>query len=132
MATDIPIRLLPARPSRASQPVAPSVRPPNAPPGFHVLAKPSGPICNLDCRYCYFLEKEALYPGDRFRMGRQTLERYIRQVIESETGPEVTIAWQGGEPTLLGVDFFRWAMELVDRYRRPGQTISHTIQTNGT
>jgi uncharacterized protein len=110
----------------------PTRRPPTAPPGFHVLAKPSGPICNLDCQYCYFLEKEALYPGDRFRMSDLTLERYVRQVIEAQTGPEVTIAWQGGEPTLMGVDFFRRAMALVDQYRRPGQSVAHTIQTNGT
>ena len=103
-----------------------------APPAFHVLAKPSGPICNLDCRYCYFLEKEALYPGDRFRMTRPTLERYIRQLMEAHAGPEVTVAWQGGEPTLLGLDFFRQAMSLVERHRRPGQVVTHTIQTNGT
>lgn len=99
---------------------------------FHVLAKPSGPICNLDCRYCYFLEKEALYPGDRFRMSPDTLERYIRQLLESQPGPEVTVAWQGGEPTLMGIDFFRRAMSLVDRHRQAGQAVAHTIQTNGT
>lgn len=103
-----------------------------APPAFHVLAKPAGPICNLDCRYCYFLEKEALYPGDRFRMAGATLESYIRQLMEAHTGPEVTVAWQGGEPTLVGLDFYRRAMALVDAHRRPGQTVSHTIQTNGT
>ena len=119
-------------PGTAAHPPMPTRRPPTAPPGFHVLAKPSGPICNLDCQYCYFLEKEALYPGDRFRMSDLTLERYVRQVIEAQTGPEVTIAWQGGEPTLMGVDFFRRAMALVDQYRRPGQSMAHTIQTNGT
>ncbi|HXX89022.1 MAG TPA: anaerobic sulfatase maturase [Acidimicrobiales bacterium] len=113
-------------------PTLPTSRPGDAPDAFHVLAKPSGPICNLDCRYCYFLEKEALYPGDRFRMAPETLERYVRQVIESHDGPEVTVAWQGGEPTLMGLDFFGRAMALVERYRRPGQVVSHTIQTNGT
>jgi len=103
-----------------------------APDHFHVLAKPTGPICNLDCSYCFFLSKEALYPGDRFRMDDTRLEQYIRQVIEGQTGPEVTIAWQGGEPTLMGVDFFRHAIELAERYRRPGQVLEHTIQTNGT
>ena len=86
-----------------------------------------GPICNLDCQYCYFLEKEAPYPGDRFRMSDLTLERYVRQVIEAQTGPEVTIAWQGGEPTLMGVDFFRRAMAPVEQYRQPA-TVAHTIR----
>jgi uncharacterized protein len=97
-----------------------------------VLAKPSGPICNLDCTYCFFLEKEALYPGDRFRMSDEVLEAYIRQLLEAHTAPEVTIAWQGGEPTLMGVDFFRRALEIAERYRRPGQVLQHTMQTNAT
>jgi uncharacterized protein len=113
-------------------PVAPDPRPLTAPASFHVLTKPSGPICNLDCTYCFFLSKEALYPGDRFRMGDDVLGAYIRQVLESQVGPEVTIAWQGGEPTLMGVDFFRRALELVAEHRRPGQQIEHTIQTNAT
>jgi len=118
--------------ARPVTPALPSVRPPTAPAGFHVLAKPTGPICNLDCEYCFFLSKEALYPGDRFRMGDDLLDTYIRQLLESHTTPEVTIAWQGGEPTLMGVDHFRRAIELVEQYRRPGQTVEHTIQTNGT
>ena len=103
-----------------------------APPAFHVLAKPSGPICNLDCTYCFFLSKEALYPGDRFRMTDEVLEAYIRQLLEAHTDAEVTIAWQGGEPTLMGVDFFRRALEIAERYRRPGQRLQHTMQTNAT
>ena len=106
--------------------------PRDAPAAFHVLAKPSGPICNLDCTYCFFLEKEALYPGDRFRMTDEVLEAYIRQLLEAHTAPEVTIAWQGGEPTLMGVDFFRRAVELAERHRRPGQVLQHTMQTNAT
>jgi len=97
-----------------------------------VLAKPSGPICNLDCTYCYFLSKEALYPGDRFRMPDDVLGAYIRQVLESETAPDVTIAWQGGEPTLMGVEFFRQAVAIAEAEKRPGQRLHHTIQTNGT
>src|SRR6476660_7873763 len=93
-------------------------RPPTAPASFHVLAKPSGPICNLDCEYCFFLSKEALYPGDRFRMDDVVLEAYISQLLESQQGPDVTIAWQGGEPTLMGVEFFRRALALVEQYRR--------------
>ncbi len=99
---------------------------------FHLLAKPTGPICNLDCEYCFYLSKEALYPGDRFRMGDDLFETFLRQYIGSQPDGEVTIAWQGGEPTLVGVEFFRRAVELAERLRRPGQQLQHTIQTNGT
>jgi uncharacterized protein len=113
-------------------PSLPSARPLTAPAQFHLLAKPTGPICNLDCSYCFFLSKEALYPGDRFRMSDDLLDTYVRQVLESQLGPEVTVAWQGGEPTLMGVDFFRRAVALVEQHRRPGQVVHHTIQTNAT
>jgi uncharacterized protein len=114
-------------------PALPHPRPPTGPESFHVLAKPTGPICNLDCEYCFFLSKEALYPGDRFRMADELLEAYLRQLLEAHASvPEVTIAWQGGEPTLMGAGFFRRAVELADRFRRPGQRVQHTIQTNGT
>jgi uncharacterized protein len=113
-------------------PTLPVPRPLSAPGVFHVLAKPSGPICNLDCSYCFFLSKEALYPGDRFRMADDVLAEYVRQVIESQDAPEVTVAWQGGEPTLMGLDFFRRAVALAEEAVRPGQTLVHTIQTNGT
>jgi uncharacterized protein len=99
---------------------------------FHLLAKPTGPICNLDCQYCYFLSKEALYPGDRFRMADDLLDTYLRQLMESQPAGDVIVAWQGGEPTLMGVDFFRRAIELAERHRRPGQNVQHTLQTNGT
>ena len=112
-------------------PVLPVPRPLTAPATFHVLAKPSGPICNLDCSYCFFLSKEALYPGDRFRMTDDTLAAYVRQVIESQDGPEVTVAWQGGEPTLMGLDFFRRAVALAEE-AAAGRPLLHTIQTNGT
>jgi uncharacterized protein len=102
-----------------------------APPSFHLLAKPTGPICNLDCEYCFFLSKEMLYPGDRFRMADDLLESYIRQLLESHRTPEVTVAWQGGEPTMMGLDFFERSIELVERYRKPWQRVDHTIQTNG-
>ena len=125
-----PVHLGPKPPGGG--PTLPSPRPPTAPGYFHVLAKPSGPICNLDCSYCFFLSKEALYPGDRFRMADDVLEQYVRQLLEAHTGPDVTIAWQGGEPTLMGVAFFRRALALVDEHKRPGQRIEHTIQTNGT
>ncbi|WP_232072075.1 anaerobic sulfatase maturase [Paraburkholderia pallida] len=103
----------------------------NAPPGFHLLAKPSGSTCNIDCQYCFFLSKEALYPNDRHRMSEATLDAYIRQLLESHRTPQVTVAWQGGEPTLMRVDFFRQAVALVEKYRKPGQIVKHTFQTNG-
>jgi uncharacterized protein len=86
----------------------------------------------LDCKYCFFLSKEMLYPGSRFRMADELLETYVRQLLESHPDAEVSIAWQGGEPTLMGLDFFRRSVEHVERYKRPGQSILHTIQTNGT
>jgi uncharacterized protein len=74
-----------------------------------------------------------LYPGSRFRMADEMLEAYIRQLIEAHSSvPEVAIAWQGGEPTLMGVEFFRRSVELADRYLKPGQRAAYTIQTNGT
>lgn len=125
---DVPIELGP----RGGAPPFPETRPPTAPPQFHVLAKPTGPICNLDCSYCFFLEKEALYPGDRFRMAESVMETYIRQVIESQAGPEITIAWQGGEPTLMGVEFFRRAVAYAEEVAGARRTLLHTMQTNGT
>ena len=106
--------------------------PRNAPPAFHILAKPTGALCNLNCTYCFFLSKETLYPGSRFRMEDDVLEAYLRQLLESHREPEVAVAWQGGEPTLMGLDFFKRAVAIVDRLKRPDQTIQHTIQTNGT
>lgn len=107
-------------------------QPENAPPAFHLLAKPTGAACNLDCAYCFFLDKELLYPGSKFRMPDEVLEAYIRQLIESHRTDQVTIAWQGGEPTIMGPDFYRQAMALAEKYRRPGMTFLHTMQTNGT
>jgi uncharacterized protein len=103
------------------------------PRAFHLLAKPTGAVCNLDCSYCFFLSKEMLYPGSRFRMADELLEAYVKQLIEAHAGvPEVAIAWQGGEPTLMGVDFFRRSVELAEVYLQPGQRATYTIQTNGT
>ena len=116
----------------ADKPVKPDARA-GAPPAFHLLAKPTGAQCNLDCDYCFFLSKEMLYPDSRFRMTDATLEQYLRQLIGAHaTVPEVTIAWQGGEPTLMGLDFFRRSVEIAQRYLKPGQRAVHTIQTNGT
>ena len=104
----------------------------NVPPAFHLLAKPTGAVCNLDCKYCFFLSKETLYPGSQFRMTEEVLESYMRQYIEAQQIPEVTIAWQGGEPTLMGLDFFRRSVELVKRYQKSGTNVQYSIQTNGT
>jgi uncharacterized protein len=98
---------------------------------FHVLAKPIGPICNLDCKYCFYLEKESLYPQvEKWAMREDVLENYIRQYIEAHDTPVVNFAWQGGEPTLLGVDFFRRVVEIEKRYA-DGKQIANAFQTNG-
>ena len=101
-------------------------------PRIHVLAKPTGASCNLNCSYCFFLNKQLLYPGSRFRMSDDVLEIYIRQLIGSHLTDKVTVAWQGGEPTLMGIDFFRRAIEYQNKYRKPGMTFENTMQTNGT
>jgi len=100
---------------------------------FHAMAKPIGSTCNLDCDYCYYLGKGTLPGGPGTgRMSDETLEAFIRQYIGGVTGPEVVFSWQGGEPTLLGLDFFRKAVALEQRYARPGQKIENDLQTNGT
>jgi uncharacterized protein len=104
----------------------------NLPPRIHVLAKPTGATCNLNCAYCFFLNKAQLYPGSDFRMSDAVLEHYIRQLIESHRADKVTVAWQGGEPTLMGLDFYRRAIAYQNRYQRPGMTFENTMQTNGT
>lgn len=97
---------------------------------FHVMAKPIGAICNLDCKYCFYLEKENLYPNENFEMPLNVLESFIKQKIESHNTPAVNFAWQGGEPTLLGVDYFRKVVELQQKYSN-GKKIENTFQTNG-
>ena len=100
---------------RPSPPLPDPATTANAPPRFHLLAKPSGSTCNIDCNYCFFLSKEALYPNEKLRMSEATLSAYLRQLLESHRLPEVTVAWQGGEPTLMGVDFFRKSVALVHK-----------------
>lgn len=101
------------------------------PPEFHVMAKPTGSACNLRCDYCFFLRKEKLYPGSDFRMADEVHEAYIRQLLEAHQVSQVTVAWQGGEPTLMGLDFFRRSMELQKKFAKPGTQIENTFQTNG-
>jgi uncharacterized protein len=99
---------------------------------YHLLAKPAGAACNLGCKYCFFLSKENLYPRESPLMDDATLDAYLRQLFESSPGPEVQVSWQGGEPMLRGLPFFRRSVELAERYRKPHQRVLHTIQTNGT
>ncbi len=72
-----------------------------------------------------------LYPGDRFKMADELLETYVTQLLAAHSTPEVSVAWQGGEPTMMGLDFFKRSVELVDKHRKPWQQVSYTIQTNG-
>ncbi|MFN8167526.1 MAG: anaerobic sulfatase maturase [Candidatus Nanopelagicales bacterium] len=103
------------------------------PRAFQVMAKPTGAICNLDCDYCFFLSKEELYPGSGFRMPDDVLEAYVSQLLAAHRGvDEVVVAFQGGEPTLMGIDFFRRVIELERRYAVPGQQVLNTLQTNAT
>ena len=105
------------------------------PTPFNIMTKPIGPRCNIDCTYCYYLEKERLFPDEKkFRMPPQVLERYIREMIETsvEAGmPEVAFAWQGGEPTMLGVPYFEEIIALQKKYQPDGVKISNALQTNG-
>ena len=104
---------------------------------FHIMTKPIGPICNLDCKYCFYLEKEAMYAQEgrraqpSWQMPEEVLDTYIRQYIEQQDVPEISFAWQGGEPTLLGVRFFRRVVELQRQYAN-GKRIVNALQTNGT
>lgn len=96
------------------------------------MTKPIGPLCNLDCTYCFYLEKMHLYPeAKNFRMSDEVLERYVRDYIESQPSGEVSFAWQGGEPTMLGVGFFRKVVEFQEKYGQ-GRRIENALQTNGT
>ena len=100
---------------------------------FHVMSKPTGAVCNLDCEYCFFLSKEQLYPDSAFRMAPEIHERYLQQLFAAHPADaEVSVSYQGGEPTLMGLEFFARSVELAARFAGPGQSVLHTIQTNGT
>jgi uncharacterized protein len=109
---------------------------PPQPPGyahrFHAMVKPIGAVCNLNCAYCYYLHKEDLLQQRAPRMSEEVLEQHIRQYIEAQTGAGVVFSWQAGEPTLLGLDFFRRVVQLQKQYQRPAQRIENDLQTNGT
>jgi uncharacterized protein len=101
--------------------------------GFQVFVKPTGSICNLGCQYCYYLEKDQLYPEDEsFQMPENVLDNYIKQHIEACPDDTISFSWHGGEPTLLGLDFFRRIVELEKKYKPRDKTILNGVQTNGT
>lgn len=100
---------------------------------MHVMVKPTGAICNLDCTYCYYLSKqELLGRPQQWRIDDDVLETFIRQYFEGQNHKEVVFSWQGGEPTLLGLDFFRKVVDLEKKYCPPHVRCENDLQTNGT
>lgn len=104
--------------------------------GFSVMVKAVGPVCNLDCDYCYYLEKDALFPGKRFNLSSflmkdDVLECFIRDYIGSQPQEYVEFVWHGGEPALAGIDYYRRALDLQQKYAN-GKRIVNAFQTNGT
>jgi len=115
---------------------APTLQLPPLPTGrnyrFHTMAKPSGAECNIDCDYCFYLHKSDLLEQPKHaRMDSSTLEQFVRQYIESQTGDQVVFSWQGGEPTLMGLPFFREVVTLQKKYAKPNQKVENDLQTNG-
>jgi uncharacterized protein len=104
----------------------------STPQGIHVVAKPIGPACNLNCEYCFYLEKQALFsPGEQYRMSDDVLSVFVTNYITSQPTPIVEFVWQGGEPTLLGIDFFKRVIEIQKPFSGK-KTITNSLQTNGT
>lgn len=101
-------------------------------PNFHLLVKPAGAVCNQNCDYCFYQPKASIYPGSRFHMSEDLLRVYIQQLIEAHQTKEVALSWQGGEPTIMGLDFFKKAVHYAESYKKPGQTLVYTLQTNGS
>ncbi len=99
---------------------------------FHTMIKPSGSQCNIDCEYCFYLHKEKLlHQPKQPRMTDDVLEQHIKQYINAQTVDEIIFTWQGGEPTLMGLDFFKKAVQLQKQYAKPHQRILNDLQTNG-
>ena len=97
---------------------------------FHVMAKPIGPLCNLDCSYCFYLSKENLLEcSNKWRMSDEVLENFIKQYIEGQSHDEIVFSWQGGEPTLCGLEFFEKVVKLEKKYCPPGKRIENDLQT---
>ncbi|GAL32171.1 putative arylsulfatase regulatory protein [Vibrio maritimus] len=102
---------------------------------MHVMAKPIGAVCNIDCNYCYYLSKQDLLEykkGCSPEMDEAMLEQYIKNYIQAQNTPEIIFSWQGGEPTMLGLNYFKKIVELQAKYQPPGVKISNDLQTNGT
>ena len=100
---------------------------------FHVMAKPAGSACNLDCTYCFYLSKQKLPGGPGGgHMDDELLDRFVRDYIQSVTADEVVFSWQGGEPTLLGLEYFEKVVALQKKHAKAGQRIENDLQTNGT
>ncbi|MDL2216595.1 anaerobic sulfatase maturase [Desulfovibrio sp. OttesenSCG-928-M14] len=97
---------------------------------FHMMIKPGGALCNMRCAYCFFLSKAETL-GSRKRLAPDLLEAFIRQYIESQPDGPVVFTWQGGEPTLLGLDFFEMVVRLQQKHCPPGKSICNDLQTNG-
>lgn len=99
---------------------------------FHVMAKPVGPLCNLNCSYCFYLHKEnMLSTASNWRMSDDILEEFIKQYIQQQDSDEIIFSWQGGEPTLCGLDFFEKVVRFERKYMG-SMTIHNDLQTNGT
>lgn len=99
---------------------------------FHTMIKPSGSQCNLDCQYCFYLHKQTLLNQPTHpRLNDHLLELHIKQYIEAQTGDEVVFSWQGGEPTLMGLDFFKRVIQLQKKHKKKHQRIENDLQTNG-
>ena len=100
---------------------------------YHAMVKPVGAICNIDCTYCYYLHKKDLLGSEsHFQISDEILETHIKQYIEGQDREEVVFSWQGGEPTLLGLEFFRRVVDLEQKYKKPHQRVENDLQTNGT
>ena len=110
----------------------PGARPRALPASFEVMLKPRGAVCNLECRYCFYLPKRRLYgEGESFFMSDAVLEAFTRQYIAAQRVPQASFAWQGGEPTLMGLEFFQRAVAFQRRHRQPGVRVQNSLQTNG-
>lgn len=103
----------------------------NAPAAFMTMLKPAGSACNLDCTYCYYLDKAVQYGGKEALMSEALLEEYVKQYIAANDVDKVTFCWHGGEPTLVGLEYYKRAVEFQRKYA-DGKTIENTLQTNGT
>ncbi|EPE9057918.1 anaerobic sulfatase maturase [Klebsiella aerogenes] len=124
-STTVPVNALPSAEKYAGNGPAYQRR-------FHVMAKPTGSACNIDCSYCFYLHKEHLLQQEKRRnMSDETLENFIRQYIDGQDGEQVVFSWQGGEPTLMGLEFFHKVVKFQQQYKKPGQRIENDLQTNG-